>query len=161
MRAGYDEAATAATAVPAPVDGRQESITQQVARAQRLLAASLTLLRDSFVSIADDEYATLPADSIRRQHFERAVIALQSEDSVGQLLELIRQRTEKLERAVSRARSLVGECGEEPPQNGSHAPCPLCSGTRFAELRAALRVPDTASQSVTQSQVAPGHTQLF
>jgi hypothetical protein len=144
-----------------PGAGPAESISGQIARAQRLLASSLAQLRESFLALADSNPAALDTE-VGRQHFERAVIALQSEDTVGQLLTLTGQRAEDLERTLEHMRVLIGEILAAP--DGSATPQARQShrDDRLAAMLALLDPAEKdASPTVRQHCVSPGALQLF
>lgn len=138
-----------------------ESIAEQIARAHRLLESSLAQLRDCFLAMADISRVALDTEP-GRQHFERAVIALQSEDTVGQLLTLTRQRAEDLERSHAQARALVAEIMACPDQQGAPQSAQSDRDARLAALCAILKLPDSGlSPAVGQRTLAPGALQLF
>lgn len=142
-------------------DTRGESISEQISRAESLLAASLAQLRESLLGLAEADPAT-PDLRFRRDHLDQAVIALQSEDTVGQLLSTARCRVEQLELCLSRARALVEDIGaatdrlDQPNSlEGSHA-------DRLAALRAVLAPPEALTRTtVSQRTLTPGPTQIF
>jgi hypothetical protein len=137
-----------------------ETIAEQIARAQRLLTGSLSQLRESFCAIASGGAVALP-DGADRLHFDRAVVALQSEDTVAQLLERARQRVEELELAVAQARALVSRF-EACADRSVTPPSPTARrDAQLSELIAVLQPPAPATQTVRQSAVAPGPLQLF
>ena len=151
-----------AAAIPSPPGlGTAESIAAQIARARRLLESSLAQLRESFLALADRNPAALDTE-YGRQHFERAVIALQSEDTVGQLLTLTGRRAEELERTLERARVLVGEILAGPDGGGTPQPGQAHRDDRLAALCALLDLSEaSASPAVRQHSVSPGSLQLF
>jgi len=144
-----------------PTDARVESISEQIARAESLLSASLAQLRESFLALADVDQAA-PDARLERERLHQAVIALQSEDAVGQLLAGARHRVEQLELTLSRARALTDDFGTTedrpdltPASEGRHA-------NRLAALRAVLAMPERSVQAtVSQRAISPGPTQLF
>lgn len=151
----------AAATAPLLTSGHAESIAEQIARAQRLVESSLAQLRESFLALADISPAALDTEP-GRYHFERAVIALQSEDTVGQLLALTRQRAEDLERSLAQARTLIGEIVPGPDHLRAPQAAQACCDTRLAALCAVLNLPEAGlSPTVKQSSVAPGAMQLF
>ena len=150
-----------AVATPPPGLGQAESISGQIARARRLLESSLAQLRESFLALTDRDPAALDTDH-NRQHFERAVIALQSEDTIGQLLILTGRRAEELERTLEHARALVSEILADPGDTGKSQPCQAHRDDRLAALFTLLDLSEAdASPSVGQHSVSPGALQLF
>ncbi|MFZ4499621.1 MAG: hypothetical protein ACOYMX_07945 [Burkholderiales bacterium] len=138
-----------------------ESISGQIARAQRLLGSSLAQLRESFMALANSNAAALDTEH-GRQQFERAVIALQSEDTVGQLLTLTGRRAEDLERTLERARVLISEILADPDGGAMPQARQAHRDERLAALLALLDPADSgASPTVRQHCVSPGTLQLF
>ena len=137
-----------------------ETIAEQIARAQRLLTGSLSQLRESFCAIASGGAAAFP-DGADRLHFDRAVIALQSEDTVAQLLERARQRVDELERTVAQARVLASRVEACTDRSVPPAAPTARRDEQLSELIAVLQPPEPATQPVRQSAVAPGPLQLF
>ena len=90
------------------------------------------------------------------------MIALQSEDTVGQLLTLTGRRAEDLERTLERARVLISEILADPDGGAMPQARQAHRDERLAALLALLDPADSgASPTVRQHCVSPGTLQLF
>ncbi|MEY3201549.1 MAG: hypothetical protein RIR70_1099 [Pseudomonadota bacterium] len=79
------------------------SLNEQVDQAQAMLAQSLGILRECFEAISG-----MPSPDPRHiEHLDRAMIALQSEDMVGQLLDHTRLRLSRLARLSQLQHQLI------------------------------------------------------
>lgn len=134
--------------------------TEQISRAQDLLNQALGHLRENFAAIAMAEPGA-QGQSERLQHLEQAVIALQSEDMVGQLLEHIRRRTEQLGDVLERLGPVTRALARDVALAGRDEVRMRWIGTRLREATDALNALGRMSQPVAQQKVASGAVELF
>ena len=94
--------------------GELYSINEQVDQAQAMLAQSLGLLRECFAAFAEND-----GQATQGRHLERAMIALQSEDMVGQLLDHTRARIAKLAKVAQLQDRLISDLANTLAQHSN------------------------------------------
>jgi hypothetical protein len=130
-----------------------DATAEQIRRAQELLAAAMKHLRESFAAMASVP-STSEGHAQHRLQLEEAVIALQSEDAVGQVLDNVRVRTVRLRGLVEGlgpvALALAAQDGaERAPEAG------------LREALLTLKQMRKTPPSVSQRRVAAGTVDIF
>lgn len=126
-----------------------EHTAEELARATLLLTHAMTVLREKFAAaLAANTHAADPAEC--RGHLEEAMVALQSEDALTQMLDAIRGRTLRLADVL---RDVVR------PQ-AAH-PAPAAVAPRLLRAVAAMDAQAARPGPVKQTEAAAGVVELF
>lgn len=133
-----------------------DETSAQIARARAVLTESLAQLRESFQVLVMAEFEE-PRD---RQHYiEQAMIALQSEDTVGQLLDHARERALRLEKVAELLSSLTEACESRAGESDARRLASI--EARLKEVSDAIHEMSRLPQPVQQGSLASGPVQLF
>ena len=135
------------------------SINEQVDQAQAMLAQSLGLLRECFSAFAEKG-----GESSQGRHIERAMIGLQSEDMVGQLLDHTRVCIARLAKVTQMQDRLITDLASTIAQH-STTPAELATLAQF-ETRFEQNIKDLVDlgnlrQPVIDGLDDSGPVQLF
>lgn len=133
------------------------ALAEQIDQAQGMLANSLGVLREAFAAFAAHQTGVIEP----REPFDHAMIALQSEDMVGQLLDHTRGRIARLAKLARLQDQLISDLIVAVAEH-CHDPAKLAEfHTRFASHADALTDLSQLRQPVKDSGDDTGPVQLF
>lgn len=126
---------------------------EQITRAQALLADSLGQLRESFTALLALQAGGWAASP----HLERAIVALQSEDLVSQLLAHTSGRMERLTQAVCHLHEATHTLAATPDEKNQRE----ALEATLRKVVYLLQAEQGQGQPVLQQNVTSGPVQLF
>jgi len=132
------------------------AINEHIDQAQAMLANALGVLRECFSGLAGDG-----AGAVSSVQMERATIALQAEDTVGQLLDHTRLRLSKLARLAQLQDRLIAELSAELVARCDDPALLAQFEARVADIVAGLMALAELRQPVQNGEGESGPVQLF
>ena len=137
-----------------------ESLVEQLARANRLLRESFGQLREHFVgALASDDDAQGRAG--RERHLQAAMVALQCEDTVGQMIDGIGLRSARLAEILRAMAPAAAELALEAAVETQDAASRKRIACRLQASVEALNDTVRLAPSVNQTNVCSGPIEFF